>query len=288
MRGLPLELAQDPEQGITSRQRPQPYGRLAVGFDCRVQVAHGQERVEEIQAGEPGLDVLRQAGLCVERILLPLQTQARKYRGKLLARQDLGGFQQLKQVETRACCGGRLMRKEGLGPVCADVPNLFLRPIVADKGDNLDLAALALRAAGRNCLDHLVARGRPELVARGDEHGLPHHLARQHITAGPRIVVGRVRALGGTPQHDDPASLVVLGGPEHVEPAPDRRQIERRLTLFPWLRCRCLVRGRLACGGVPRAGAVNEGKCAQPDAARTNSPTITSQGRTDPCRGFRV
>ena len=34
---------------------------------------------------------------------------------------------------------------------------------------------------GLGLVDDLVARGQTQLVARGDEHGLPDHLARQHV-----------------------------------------------------------------------------------------------------------
>ena len=58
---VPLKLTENSQQSVAARECPQPGRRLAIVSDRLVQVAHGQERVEELEAGESGVDLLGQS-----------------------------------------------------------------------------------------------------------------------------------------------------------------------------------------------------------------------------------
>jgi hypothetical protein len=92
VRGMPVMLGQQAQQGIAADQPREPFVRLAAGPDRLVQGPHGRERLGIAESPQPLLDHRGQPGVAADGIRTALQSQLPQRRGKPGPRQDLGGL----------------------------------------------------------------------------------------------------------------------------------------------------------------------------------------------------
>jgi len=179
VRGAPLVLGEDTEQGVAAGEGRDPRGRLSVRPDRGVQLPDRRKEVRIAQAGEAAFRPAGQGGVGPPRVRFARQAERPQGPGELRPRQRLGRLDELRQRE-----GGQRLVEErvGLGPGDPADRGPALSAFPEDRGD---LGALPLAAAGDRLPEHLVACGQPQLVARGDQDGLADDLPQEDARVRP-------------------------------------------------------------------------------------------------------